>query len=56
MEKSKGYDDTIGCAIVVSVSISYNRYYNLALSLRSPHVIYLLYYTLFSHSQLVYIA
>ena len=32
MEKGKGYDDTIGCAIVVSVSASYSRCYNLALS------------------------
>ena len=32
MEKGKGYDDTIGCAIVVSVSASCSRCYNLALS------------------------
>jgi len=56
MEKGKGYDDTIGCAIVVSVSASYSSCYNLALSLKSPYVIHLLYYTLFPHSQLVYIA
>ena len=39
MEKGKGYDDTIGCTVVVSVSTSCSRCYNLALSLRSPHVI-----------------
>ena len=39
MEKGKGYDNTIGCAVVVSVSTSCSRCYNLALSLRSPHVI-----------------
>jgi len=32
MEKGKGYDNTIGYAIVVSVSTSYSRCYNLALS------------------------
>jgi len=32
MEKGKRYDDTIGYAIVVSVSTSYSRCYNLALS------------------------
>ena len=56
MEKDKGYDDTIGYATVVSVSASYSRCYNLALSLRSPYVIYFMYYILFPHSQLVYIA
>ena len=49
MEKGKRYDNTIGCAVVVLVSISYSRCYNLALSLRSPHVIYLIYCTLFPH-------
>ena len=29
MEKGKGYDDMIGCAVVVSVSTSYSRCYNL---------------------------
>ena len=56
MEKGKEYDDTIGCATVVSVSASCSRYYNLALSLRSPYVIHFMYYILFPHSQLVYIA
>jgi len=32
MEKGKEYDDMIGCAIVVSVSASCSRCYNLALS------------------------
>jgi len=32
MEKGKEYDDMIGYAIVISVSTSYSRYYNLALS------------------------
>jgi len=32
MEKGKEYDDTIGCAVVVSVNISCSRCYNLALS------------------------
>ena len=32
MEKGKEDDDMIGCAIVVSVSTSYSKYYNLALS------------------------
>ena len=31
MEKGKEYDDTIGYTIVVSVSTSYSRCYNLAL-------------------------
>jgi len=43
MEKSKGYDNTIGYAIVVSVSASCSRCYNLALFLRFPHVICLMY-------------
>jgi len=30
MEKGKRYDNMIGCTIVVSVSTSYSRYYNLA--------------------------
>ena len=32
IEKGKGYDNTISCAVVVSVSTSYGRCYNLALS------------------------
>ena len=32
MKKEKGYDNVIGYAIVVLVSVSCNRYYNLALS------------------------
>jgi len=32
MEKGKGYDNTIGYAVVVSVSASCSRCYNLALS------------------------
>jgi len=32
MEKDKEYDNMIGYVIVVSVSISCSRYYNLALS------------------------
>ena len=32
IEKDKEYDDMIGCVIVVSVSASCSRYYNLALS------------------------
>jgi len=39
MEKGKGYDNMISCTVVVSVSASCSRYYNLALSLQSPHVI-----------------
>jgi len=31
MEKGKGYDNTIGCAIVISVSTSCSKRYNLAL-------------------------
>jgi len=30
MDMGKEYDDTISCAIVVSVSISCSRYHNLA--------------------------
>ena len=58
MEKGKGYDNMIGCTVVVSVSTSCSRCYNFALSLQSPHItllIYLIYYTLFSHFILVYI-
>jgi len=33
MKKGKGYDNTIGYTIVVSVSASYSRCYNLALFL-----------------------
>ena len=57
--KGKGYDDMIGCAIVVSVSTSYSRYYDLALSSQSPYVILticLMYCTLLHHVLLVYIA
>ena len=59
MKKGKEYDNTIGCAVVVSVSTSCNRCYNFALSSQSPHVvllIYLMYCTLFSRFLLVYIA
>ena len=59
MEKGKGYDNTIGCAVVVSVSASYSRCYNFALSSHSPHVVLLIclmYFTLFPYVILVYIA
>ena len=59
MEKGKGYDNMIGCAIVVSVSASYSRCYNFASSSQSPHIvllIYLMYCILFPHFILVYIA
>ena len=38
MEIGLGYDDTIGCAEVVSVSVSCSRYSSLTVSLLSPHV------------------
>ena len=59
MEKDKGYNDMIGCTVVVSVSASYSRCYNFALSLHSPHVVLLIclmYFILFPHVILVYIA
>ena len=59
MEKGKEYNDTISYAVVVSVSASCSRYYNITLSLQSPYIIlfiYLMYCTLFPHSILVYIA
>ena len=59
IEKGKGYDDMIGCAVVVSVSASCSRYYNFASSLQSPHVILLIclmYCTLFPCLHQVYIA
>ena len=37
IEMGLGYDDTIGCAKVVSVSASCNRCSSLAVSLLSPH-------------------
>jgi len=37
IEKGKGYDDTISCAIVVSVSASCSRCYNLTLSFVIEH-------------------
>ena len=39
MKKGKGYDNMIGYTIVVSVSASYSRCYNLTLSLKFPHII-----------------
>ena len=39
MEMGLGYDDTIGCAEVVSVSTLYSKYSNLAFSLLFPHVL-----------------
>jgi len=38
MEMGSGYDDTIGCTEVVSVSTLCNRYSSLAVSLLPPHV------------------
>ena len=58
MEKGKGYDDIIGCAVVVLVSASYSRYYNFALFSQSPYVVLficLMYCILFSHFILIYI-
>ena len=37
MEKGKEYDNTISCTIIVSVSVSYSRCYNFALSSQSSH-------------------
>ena len=57
-EKGKEYDNMIGCAIVVSVSASYSRCYNLALSSHFPHVVLLIHLmdcTLVPHFILVYI-
>jgi len=59
MEKGKEYNNMIGYAVVVSVSASCSRYYNLALSSQSPYVVLLIclmYFTLFPHFLLVYIA
>ena len=56
MEKGKGYDNMISYAVVVSVSTSCSRCYNLALSLMSSHVICFMYYILFPHFLPVYIA
>jgi len=59
MEKSKGYDDMISYAIVVLVSTSYSRCYNLALSSQSPYIVLficLIYCILFPHVILIYIA
>ena len=39
MKMGIGYDDMISCAEVVSVSASYSRCSNLALSLLSPHIL-----------------
>ena len=38
-EKGKGYDNMIGYAVVVSISTSCSRCYNLALSSHFPHVV-----------------
>ena len=59
MELGSGYDDTIGCAEVVSVSTLYSTCSSLTSSLISPHVYDLLgfmEYMLFPHGLLVYIA
>jgi len=59
MKKGKEYDDTISYAIIVSVSVSYSRCYNLALFSQSPYVVLficLMYCTLFPHVILIYIA
>jgi len=59
MEIGSGYNNTISCTEVVSVSTSYNRYSSLTLSSISPHVydsLDFMDYMLFPHGLLVYIA
>ena len=39
IEMGQEYDDMIGCAIVVSVSVSYNKCYNLILFSLFLHIL-----------------
>jgi len=58
-KKGKEYDDMIGCAVVVSVSTSCSRCYNLALFSHFPYVVLLIHLidcTLVPYFILVYIA
>jgi len=58
-EKSKEYNDMISCTVVVSVSASCSRYYNLVLFSHFPHIVLLIPlidYTLVPYFILVYIA
>ena len=48
MEMGQGYDNMISCAIVVSVSASYSKCYDLISFSLFPHVLWLVYFMDFS--------